>query len=262
MSARAKLFSGFGGLLSFETVAGVDPFDLLNALQAGHQVQPPRRQPNAGPARGAHHLLGDGRDDAPEHGHRRFADRVSVGIEAVDDLLADFEQAFASWQEVIQLRNVTLRRGAKVLLDGVTSPSIPARRSAWWAATAPGKSTLFALLNGSLHEDAGDFSIPRSGSWRRWPAHAGDRRNRHRLRAGRRHRLMALREELARAEESGDGMAIAIAHSDHGRRRRARCRCPRAQALILGLGFRPDELTGRSTASPAAGACGCSWRAR
>ena len=39
---------------------------------------------------------------------------------------------------MITLKNVTLRRGAKVLLDGARpSPSTPVKKSAWWAVTAP-----------------------------------------------------------------------------------------------------------------------------
>jgi O-acetylhomoserine (thiol)-lyase len=90
----AKLFSGFGGLLSFET-EGVDPFDVLNGLELV--------------IKSSH--LGDNRTLALPAARTIFwemgetmrqtmdiADsliRVSVGIEAVSDLLADFEQAFA-----------------------------------------------------------------------------------------------------------------------------------------------------------------------
>src|SRR3954469_9545027 len=61
---------------------------------------------------------------------------------------------------MIQLRNVTLRRGAKVLLDGVSVTINPGEKVGLVGRNGAGKSTLFALLNGSLHEDAGDFSIP------------------------------------------------------------------------------------------------------
>jgi len=143
---------------------------------------------------------------------------------------------------VIQLRNVTLRRGAKVLLDGVSVTINPGEKVGLVGRNGAGKSTLFALLNGSLHEDAGDFSVP--PQWRLAqvaqnmpesdePATAfvlaGDTR------------LAALREELAAAETSGDGLAIAHAHSDLADAG-AHDAVPRAQALILGLGFRPDEL--------------------
>lgn len=90
-----QLFTGFGALLSFETVRGVDPFDVLNALELV--------------IKSSH--LGDNRTLALPAARTIFwemgeemrqkmdiADsliRVSVGIEAVADLLADFEQAFA-----------------------------------------------------------------------------------------------------------------------------------------------------------------------
>jgi O-acetylhomoserine (thiol)-lyase len=94
-----RLFKGSGSLMSFETVAGIDPFDVLNALQVV--------------IKSSH--LGDNRTLALpaartifwEMGARQresmeIADsliRVSVGIEAIDDLIADFEQAFASLGE-------------------------------------------------------------------------------------------------------------------------------------------------------------------
>lgn len=143
---------------------------------------------------------------------------------------------------MIQLRNVTLRRGAKVLLDGVSVTLNPGEKVGLVGRNGAGKSTLFALLNGSLHEDGGDFAMP--AQWRLAqvaqnmpesdePATAfvldGDTR------------LVTLREELAQAEASGDGIAIAHAHSDLADAG-AHDAVPRAQSLILGLGFRPDEL--------------------
>jgi len=143
---------------------------------------------------------------------------------------------------MIVLRNVTLRRGAKVLLDGVSATINPGEKVGLVGRNGAGKSTLFALLNGSLHEDGGDFSVP--AQWRMAqvaqdmpetgaPATAfvleGDTR------------LSELREELARAEAAGDGYAMAHAHSDLADAG-AHDAVPRAQALLLGLGFRPDEL--------------------
>ncbi|MBC5785324.1 ATP-binding cassette domain-containing protein [Ramlibacter sp. USB13] len=143
---------------------------------------------------------------------------------------------------MIQLRNVTLRRGAKVLLDGVSVTINPGEKVGLVGRNGAGKSTLFALLNGSLHEDAGEFSVPAQWQLAQVAQHmpetdepatafvlGGDTR------------LVALQEELARAETAGDGIAIAHAHSDLADAG-AHDAVPRAQALILGLGFRPDEL--------------------
>jgi ATP-binding cassette, subfamily F, member 3 len=143
---------------------------------------------------------------------------------------------------LIQLRNVTLRRGAKVLLDGVSVTINPGEKAGLVGRNGAGKSTLFALLNGSLHEDAGDFAMPAQWQLAQVAQHmpetdepatafvlAGDTR------------LMALREQLAQAEDSGDGIAIAHAHSDLADAGEHDA-VPRAQSLILGLGFRPEEL--------------------
>ena len=143
---------------------------------------------------------------------------------------------------MIILRNVTLRRGAKVLLDGVSVTLNPGEKVGLVGRNGTGKSTLFALLNGSLHEDAGDFSRPPQWQLAQVAQHMPETDEpATAFVLGGDVRLMALREELARAEESGDGMAIAHAHSDMADAGEHDA-VPRAQALILGLGFRPDEL--------------------
>ncbi|MEH3085885.1 MAG: ATP-binding cassette domain-containing protein [Xylophilus ampelinus] len=143
---------------------------------------------------------------------------------------------------MIQLKNVVLRRSAKVLLDQASVTINPGEKVGLVGRNGAGKSTLFALLNGTLHEDGGDFSVP--AQWRlaqvaqNMPETsesatdfvlAGDTR------------LAELRAALAAAEAADDGMAIAHAYTDladagdHDA-------VPRAQALILGLGFKTHEL--------------------
>ena len=143
---------------------------------------------------------------------------------------------------MISLSNLTLRRGAKVLLDGASVTLHPGEKVGLVGRNGAGKSTLFALLSGDLHEDGGDWSMP--PGWQlaqvaqdmpetAQPATdfvlSGDER------------LSSLREQLLKAEQSGNGMAMAQAHSDlqdagaHDAR-------ARAEALILGLGFKPGEL--------------------
>jgi ATP-binding cassette subfamily F protein 3 len=143
---------------------------------------------------------------------------------------------------MITLKNVTLRRGAKVLLNGVNATINPGEKAGLVGRNGAGKSSLFALLNGSLHEDGGDFTIP--AQWRMAqvaqnmpetdePATAfvvaGDTR------------LTDLQAELAKAEAADDGMAIAHAYTDLADAG-AHDAEPRAQALILGLGFKVSEL--------------------
>jgi len=143
---------------------------------------------------------------------------------------------------MITLKNVTLRRSAKVLLDRVSVTINPGENVGLVGRNGAGKSSLFALLNRTLHEDGGDFFVP--PQWRMAqvaqnmpetsePATEfvlnGDTR------------LAELRQALIKAEQEEDGMAIAHAYSDladagdHDA-------VPRAQALILGLGFRVSEL--------------------
>ena len=61
---------------------------------------------------------------------------------------------------MITLKNVVLRRGAKVLLDSASVTINPGEKVGLVGRNGAGKSTLFALLNGSLHEDGGDYFIP------------------------------------------------------------------------------------------------------
>jgi ATP-binding cassette subfamily F protein 3 len=143
---------------------------------------------------------------------------------------------------MITLKNVTLRRGAKVLLDGASAVLNPGEKVGLVGRNGAGKSTLFALLNGTLHEDNGDFFLP--AQWRLaqvaqdmpetdQPATdfvvAGDVA------------LVAAQQEVAAAEASGDGERMAHAYMalhDAG----AHDAPARAQALILGLGFKTTEL--------------------
>jgi ATP-binding cassette, subfamily F, member 3 len=143
---------------------------------------------------------------------------------------------------MIVLRNVTLRRGVKVLLDGVSVTINPGEKVGLVGRNGAGKSSLFGLINGQLHEDSGEFTMPQQ--WRLSqvaqdmpetdePATAfvlaGDTR------------LMELRGALAQAEADGDGMQIAHLHSDLADAGEHDA-VPRAQSLILGLGFQPAEL--------------------
>ncbi|MBU0748486.1 MAG: ATP-binding cassette domain-containing protein, partial [Gammaproteobacteria bacterium] len=65
---------------------------------------------------------------------------------------------------MITLKNVTLRRGAKVVLDNISGTINPGENVGLVGRNGAGKSSLFALLSGKLHEDGGDFYIPTS--WR------------------------------------------------------------------------------------------------
>ncbi|RZL54680.1 MAG: ABC-F family ATP-binding cassette domain-containing protein, partial [Variovorax sp.] len=151
---------------------------------------------------------------------------------------------------MINLKNVVLRRSAKVLLDGANVTINPAERVGLVGRNGAGKSTLFALFNGTLHEDGGDFHIPKQ--WRmaqvaqNMPETSESATE---FVVGGDTRLVELREALAVTEASYEatpddadiGMALAHAYTDLADAGEHDA-VPRAQALILGLGFKTHEL--------------------
>src|SRR5258707_1591646 len=65
---------------------------------------------------------------------------------------------------MIRLSQVTLRRGAKTLLEGADVALNPGDKIGLIGANGSGKTSLFALLRGELHADKGDADFPRH--WR------------------------------------------------------------------------------------------------
>jgi ATP-binding cassette subfamily F protein 3 len=143
---------------------------------------------------------------------------------------------------MITLKNVTLRRSAKVLLDSTSVTLNPGEKVGLVGRNGAGKSSLFALLNGTLHEDAGEYYIPTQ--WRMGQVAQdmpetdqsatefvieGDTV------------LNAARAEVKASEATDDGDRMANAYMalyDAGEHDAP----SRAQALILGLGFKTTEL--------------------
>ena len=61
---------------------------------------------------------------------------------------------------MITFRNITLRRGDKVLLDSTSAAFVPGARIGVVGANGCGKSTLFSVLAGETHTDGGDIEMP------------------------------------------------------------------------------------------------------
>lgn len=143
---------------------------------------------------------------------------------------------------MIVVRDVVLRRGTKVLLDGASLTINPGEKVGLVGRNGAGKSSLFRLLDGALHEDKGEFSVP--AQWRMAQV-AQDMpetdQDATRFVVEGDTTLLAAEREVAEAEASDDGERMAHAYMalhDAG----AHDATARAQALILGLGFRLDEL--------------------
>ena len=151
---------------------------------------------------------------------------------------------------MITLKNVVLRRSAKLLLDGANATINPTERVGLVGRNGAGKSTLFALFNRTLHEDGGDFTLPKQ--WRMSQV-AQDMPETDQgatdFVVGGDTRLVELRDALAVIEAAYEadpndadlGMALAHAYTDLADAGEHDA-VPRAQALILGLGFKAHEL--------------------
>ena len=143
---------------------------------------------------------------------------------------------------MIVLDGIELRRGARVLLSGASVTLHPAEKIGLVGRNGAGKSSLFALLAGRLHEDRGECRIP--AQWRRAEVEQhmpeSDQGATDYVQSGDLQLMQAL-AQLREAEQSESGDALASAHTalqDVG----AFDARARAQSLILGLGFAPDAL--------------------
>jgi ATP-binding cassette subfamily F protein 3 len=61
---------------------------------------------------------------------------------------------------MLKFRDVTLRRGGRVLFAAANFAVFPGQKVGITGANGTGKSSLFALLRGELHADAGDVDVP------------------------------------------------------------------------------------------------------
>jgi ATP-binding cassette subfamily F protein 3 len=143
---------------------------------------------------------------------------------------------------MITLRNITLRRGVKVVLQDAGVVLQPGEKVGLIGRNGAGKSSLFSLLAGRLQADTGDIEIPprwRMSEVAQEMPETEDGAAEFVLQGD-----MPLQQayaRLAQAEASGDGHAIGDAHLalDEAGAFDAR---PRAEALLLGLGFRTEQL--------------------
>jgi ATP-binding cassette, subfamily F, member 3 len=143
---------------------------------------------------------------------------------------------------VITARNLTLRRGAKVVLQGTNFVLNPGDKASLVGRNGAGKSSLFALLAGRLQPDAGDVEIPPRwvlGEVAQSMPETDDGATDFVLQGDL--PLQRAQAELNAAEAANDGEAMAHAHmalDEAG----AWDAPARAQALLLGLGFKTEQL--------------------
>jgi len=143
---------------------------------------------------------------------------------------------------MLNFKKIVLRRETKVVLSQATATLQVGEKVGLIGRNGAGKSSLFALITGQLQEDQGEWFMPDNWEISQVEQHIpetdqgatdfvleGD------LRLG---RVLA---ELHQAELRDDGEAMALAHAalDDAGGHTARSR---AQAMLLGLGFKGEEL--------------------
>jgi ATP-binding cassette subfamily F protein 3 len=157
---------------------------------------------------------------------------------------------------MITLRKVSLRRGAKVLLEATDLALHPGERIGVVGPNGCGKSSLFELLRGELHADAGDCELPPG-----WTiAHVAQETTALERPAiefviDGDEPLRRAEREVAEAEAASDGELLAVAHEAFAHRDGYTARA-RAAALLDGLGFAQSDFE-RSVAEFSGG-----WRMR
>ena len=61
---------------------------------------------------------------------------------------------------MLRLANITLRRGARILLKDASATVFPGHRVGLVGANGAGNSGLFALVLGGVHQGAGELELP------------------------------------------------------------------------------------------------------
>jgi ATP-binding cassette subfamily F protein 3 len=142
---------------------------------------------------------------------------------------------------MLQVTELSLRRGPRLLLAGATLTIYPGQKVGLVGPNGCGKSSLFALLRGELHADAGEVSIP--PGWElahvaQQTPHGDDPAIEFVLDGDR--ELREVQAALAIADAAGDGLR----HGELAGRLEAIDGYgaeSRASRLLHGLGFLPGE---------------------
>jgi len=151
---------------------------------------------------------------------------------------------------LIRISNLTLARGTKRLFDSANLTLFPGHKVGLVGANGIGKSTLFALMRGEMHQDAGELEMPPS-----WViAHVAQHTPQSALSAleyalDGDHELRVIEAELANAEaaewhdESEHEKLAAELSNLHTRYEEigGYAARSRAAALLSGLGFNEDQ---------------------
>jgi ATP-binding cassette, subfamily F, member 3 len=147
---------------------------------------------------------------------------------------------------MIVIKGLTLQRGTRVILNGADLTLHAGEKVGLVGRNGAGKSSLFALITGQLQADAGDLSVPAA-----WLQPGGLAQVEQSMPQTQQRAsdyvvegdavLAQANQALAAAEALNDGEAMAHAHLQIDEANGFDAR-PRAQAMLLGLGFKPEQL--------------------
>ncbi|VAX10497.1 Bis-ABC ATPase YheS [hydrothermal vent metagenome] len=142
---------------------------------------------------------------------------------------------------MLKFSDISLRRGTKLLFEDASLTIHPGQKVGVTGANGTGKSSLFGLILGELHTDAGDFSLPS-----KWIiAHVAQETLAADLAAieyvmDGDAELRAVQRKLAVAEQEADGHQVAEQHAQLESMAGYSARS-RAARLMQGLGFQTDQ---------------------
>ncbi|NEV62702.1 ATP-binding cassette domain-containing protein [Thiorhodococcus minor] len=142
---------------------------------------------------------------------------------------------------MLQLQDLSLRRGPNLLLEGASLTIYPGQRVGLVGANGCGKSSLLAVLLGELHADTGEVQIPQSWELAHVAQHTPDtQRSAMDFVLDGDRELRQIEAELAQADAAGDGLRHAelLGRYENIDGYGAQSR---AAKLLHGLGFKPGD---------------------
>ncbi|GAB3014353.1 ribosomal protection-like ABC-F family protein [Bowmanella dokdonensis] len=142
---------------------------------------------------------------------------------------------------MIQIANLSLMRGSKVLLEGASATIYPGHKAGLVGANGCGKSSLFALFKGQLHADQGSCELPRD--WQiasvAQETPASDKSALEYVIDGDQ-RLRDIQRQIRQAETAHQGERLATLHIQLEQAGGYQVEA-RAATILNGLGFTPEQ---------------------
>ncbi|BAO45469.1 ATP-binding cassette domain-containing protein [Thiolapillus brandeum] len=142
---------------------------------------------------------------------------------------------------MLHFQNLSLRRGSKLLFEDANFQIHPGQKVGITGANGTGKSSLFALIRGTLQADSGDLKLP--GEWViAWVAQETPQDSRPAMEyvLDGDQELRQIEAAIEQAQTREDGHQLALLHGQFEQIGGYQARS-RAGQLLNGLGFKPGD---------------------